>query len=236
METTNLNREVEREGFCVIDDVFSENEIGQILSNLSQATANNTNFRISTDLFAIRQVLKEVPVMVGLVFNSNLKSIINQFGAPAYFVVKSIYFDKPEQSNWVVAWHRDLTINVRERHDQHSEYKAWIKKNGQYSVQPPTNLLRNNITIRIHLDDTDESNGALKVIPGSHNTNTPEEYNDKTKEVIVRVKRGGIMLMKPLLLHASGKTTNGKPRRVIHIELSNNSLPADMEWSEYLKV
>jgi hypothetical protein len=43
------------------------------------------------------------------------------------------------------------------------------KKNGFFSVCPPEDILKNTVTIRIHLDDADEFNGALKVIPGSHN-------------------------------------------------------------------
>lgn len=38
--------------------------------------------------------------------------------------------------------------------------------------------------------------------------------------------------MKPLLFHASNKTTNNERRRVIHIEFSNKKLPNELEWSE----
>ena len=41
-------------------------------------------------------------------------------------------------------------------------------KEGIPHVQPPTAILEQMLTVRIHLDRTDESNGALKVIPGSH--------------------------------------------------------------------
>jgi len=40
------------------------------------------------------------------------------------------------------------------------------------------------------------------------------------------------MIMKPLLFHASNKTTNNQKRRVIHIEFNNQELPYDLEWSE----
>jgi hypothetical protein len=31
------------------------------------------------------------------------------------------------------------------------------------------------------------------------------------------VKRGGVIAMRPLLIHASSKSTSGLPRRVLHI-------------------
>ena len=43
-------------------------------------------------------------------------------------------------------------------------YGPWTVKQNQYAVQPPLDILENNFTIRIHLDDTDENNGALRVI------------------------------------------------------------------------
>lgn len=104
-------------------------------------------------------------------------------------------------------------------------------------MQPPLDILENNFTIRIHLDDTDEQNGALKVVPGSHAKGIyrPETI-DWTQETAVTcaVPKGGIMLMRPLLLHASGRTVNEARRRVIHIEFSKASLPEGLHWSEAL--
>jgi ectoine hydroxylase-related dioxygenase (phytanoyl-CoA dioxygenase family) len=77
------------------------------------------------------------------------------------------------------------------------------------SVCPPEEILKNTITIRIHLDDTDEKNGCLKVIPGSHNKRlSDEEIAAIAQNTIAQnceVEAGGVHLMKPLLLHASSK-------------------------------
>jgi len=40
----------------------------------------------------------------------------------------------------------------------------------------------------------------------------------------------GIMLMRPLLLHASSKSRMGEHRRVIHIEYVACDLPAGLSW------
>jgi len=111
----------------------------------------------------------------------------------------------------------------------------WTVKGDQFAVQPPLDILRDNFTIRIHLDDTDESNGALKVIADSHlkNIYRAEDINWQEEiESTCNVKAGGIMVMRPLLMHASARTTSGKQRRVIHIEFSKAMLPVGLDWAE----
>jgi hypothetical protein len=43
------------------------------------------------------------------------------------------------------------------------------------------------------------------------------------------------MIMKPLLLHSSSRTTNNQKRRVIHIEFSNQELPKEIQWAERME-
>lgn len=195
-------------------------------------------FRKSADLFAIRQFLKELPEVMNLVFNIRLREFISTLFGPDYFVVKSIYFDKPEGSNWYVAYHQDLTISVDKRLDIPG-FGPWTVKQNQFAVQPPLDVLENNFTIRIHLDDTDADNGALRVVNGSHRKGIyrPENIDwSKEQESVCNVPKGGIMIMKPLLLHSSSRTTNRKKRRVIHIEFSNRELPVGLEWAERIKL
>ena len=232
----NIKENISRDGFAIIDNVFTNEEIDSLLLTISQADTSRATFRKTNDLFAIRQFLKEVPASIAKVFNSNLNKIISDLFGDDYFVVKSIYFDKPENSNWFVSYHQDLTISVDTKLDLDG-YGPWTTKQNQFAVQPPLEILQDNFTIRIHLDNTNEENGALKVIPASHlkGLYRPEtiDWNVET-ETSCKVKRGGIMLMKPLLLHSSGRTTNNNKRRVLHIEFSRKSLPADLKWAERL--
>lgn len=221
-------------GFSVISNVFSTEEIEKISEVIQNIDTSKDTFRKSEDLFAIRQFLKEIPEVKDFIFNENLKTIIREIFGGNYFVVKSIYFDKPEKSNWYVAYHQDLTISVDKKVDL-KNFGPWTTKQNQFAVQPPLDILENIFTIRIHLDDTDENNGALKVVSKSHAKGIyrPEtiDWNVET-ETIGNVEKGGIMIMKPLLLHGSNRTTNGKKRRVIHIEFSDKELPDELNWSE----
>jgi len=232
----NQKNEISDKGFTIINQVFSEKEINQIIDVIDSIDTSKETFRKSEDLFAIRQFLKEVPESRQLIFNDNIKKVINEIFGDNYFVVKSIYFDKPEKSNWYVSYHQDLTISVDKKLDLKG-FGPWTTKQNQFAVQPPIEYLKNIFTIRIHLDDTDENNGALKVVPNSHSKEIyrPEtiDWNVETEE-ICSVNKGGIMIMKPLILHGSNRTVNNKKRRVIHIEFSNLELPKELEWSERL--
>jgi ectoine hydroxylase-related dioxygenase (phytanoyl-CoA dioxygenase family) len=221
-------------GFSIIDNVYSIDEIQNILVAIDNADTNKETFRKSIDLFAIRRFLMEVPTAFDLIFTDKLKSIIQQVVGRNYFVVKSIYFDKPKTSNWYVPYHQDLTISVDKKYEIEN-FGPWTIKQNQFSVQPPIDFLENIVTIRIHLDDTDENNGALKVVASSHlkQIYRPEtiDWNIET-ETICSVKQGGLKFMKPLVLHSSSRITNNKKRRVIHIEFSNKALPNELKWAE----
>ena len=98
-------------GFTIFRDIF-EDEIENIIEVIQNIDTSKETFRKSEDLFAIRQFLKEIPEINELIFNDKIKAVIKEIFGEKYFVVKSIYFDKPEKSNWYVAYHQDLTISV----------------------------------------------------------------------------------------------------------------------------
>jgi ectoine hydroxylase-related dioxygenase (phytanoyl-CoA dioxygenase family) len=224
--------ELKANGFATIDNIYTHQEVEQILTVINQVETNKDTFRKSADLFAIRQFLKEIPAVYSHIFNKNLNNLIENSFGKGYFVVKSIYFDKPETSNWFVPFHQDLTISVDKKLNL-DNFGPWTVKQNQYAVQPPLDILENIFTIRIHLDDTDENNGALKVIPQSHLDQIfKDNFIDLSNETTCKVKKGGVMLMKPLLLHSSNRTTNNQKRRVIHIEFSNRELPNGLNWAE----
>jgi ectoine hydroxylase-related dioxygenase (phytanoyl-CoA dioxygenase family) len=233
-DLTSHAENIAKDGFTILNDIFTADEVKSAIAAIGGADQNKSTFRKTDDLFAIRQFLKEVPAINNLILNDKLKQVIHELFGEAYFVVKSIYFDKPEKSNWFVAWHQDLTIAVDKKADLPG-YGPWTVKLNQFAVQPPVDILQDNFTIRIHLDNTDEGNGALKVILGSHSKGVYRAENinwDVEHEVSCNVNSGGIMIMRPLLMHASNRTTGNNKRRVIHIEFSRSELPKGIDWAE----
>lgn len=238
MNYTRNKIDLEENGYSILSDFYSDKEISEIVTCLQNSEQSGTSFLITKDLVAIRQLIKNVPDLSDLLFNEKLTELISNLSQSNYFLTKSIYFDKPIQSNWFVAYHQDLSISVDKKADL-KNYVNWTFKKGQYGVQPPIEVLKDTITIRIHLDKTDNGNGALKVIPKSHLNGIirveSKNWNIKN-EFICEVEKGGVMLMKPLTIHASSRTTNGKQRRVIHLEFNKHKLAEPLAWLEHYEI
>jgi len=223
----------QKEGYSIIDTMYSNDELTTIINCIKRYESNKAHID-NKNLFAIRQLIKAIPELKPYIFNNKLVDLLRHLFASDCFLTKAIYFDKPPQSNWFVSYHQDLSISVSHKADL-NEYINWTYKKGQYGVQPPLNILENTITVRIHLDDTTKHNGALRVIPKTHTKGIVRADSkdwDLTNEVVCNVHSGSIMLMKPLLLHASRKTTNNQRRRVIHLEFNNTPLDQPLEWLE----
>lgn len=236
MNISGIQQSISNKGFAIVENVFSNEEIENLVSIVSSVDTSKPTFRRTNDLFAIRQFFKEIPIAIDAVFTSKFDKLLDASFGNEYFVVKSIYFDKPGSSNWFVSYHQDLTISVDKKLEL-AGYGPWTTKHEQFAVQPPLEILQDNFTARIHLDDTTEENGALRVVPGSHTKGIyrPETINwNEEIETVCCVTRGSVMFMKPLLLHSSGRTTNNNKRRVIHIEFSRRSLPSPLQWSELI--
>lgn len=166
----------------------------------------------------------------------NSSSIRDLLPGKDYLLVRSILFDKTPKANWPVAWHQDRTIAVKERHEV-AGYGPWSLKDGAVHVQPPSELLSQVITIRVHLDDCPENNGALRIIPRSHLNGIlkKEKLSSWTERpaITLSCKAGSAILMKPLILHSSPRSVFPTHRRVVHLEFApKGSLEPPLEWME----
>jgi len=114
-------------------------------------------------------------------------------------------------------------------------FGPWSVKDGMTHVQAPVEVLGKMLAVRIHLDDCDEGNGALRVLPGTHRlgrlgSERIQELRAEKSDVVCPARAGDVMLMRPLLLHASGKSQGNGHRRVLHIEYAGFELPEGLRW------
>jgi len=150
-------------------------------------------------------------------------------------IVRVIFFDKTPDKNWLVTWHQDKTIALNKK-ENISGWGPWSIKDNTHHVQPSLEVLNKMVTFRLHLDNTNENNGCLKVIPKSHELGilTQEQLAEVTKtneSYICEAKEGDLLIMKPHILHSSSKSLNPSHRRVVHVEYSNYQLPSELKWA-----
>jgi ectoine hydroxylase-related dioxygenase (phytanoyl-CoA dioxygenase family) len=167
--------------------------------------------------------------------SSAIDEIVAAVLGPGAIPVRGILFDKTSAANWKVPWHQDVTIAVAERLEVDG-YGPWSLKDGVTHVQPPESVLERMVTVRIHLDDCPEENGALKVITGSHRRGKIPER--KIAGIVadgeVRVceaRAGGVLVMRPLLVHSSSAAEVPGHRRVLHFDFAAGELHGGMKWA-----
>lgn len=230
-----IERMLQRDGFVLLPSVLSENEVCALVSTVNAEPFSSAGVMRSVQRYAIRRVMQQVPGINQRIWNARLTAIVNEILGPDAFVTKSIWFEKPPGGNWFVGWHQDISISVSHRAEVPG-YSRWTAKHGMIAVVPPVAVLERTLTVRIHLDDADGSNGAVRVLPGSHRNGIVSTQVDDEKAVTCAVPRGGIMLMRPLLFHASSRSLTNRPRRVLHIELNDLELDGGLSWAERMAI
>jgi len=217
------------DGYQVIPTLFEPLTVDQLL-HLIQANPINAGF-------GIREFLPNNPEITEVLRNESAfcQLIRQHLSSPT--CIRSIYFDKPPNANWVVGWHQDLTVNLNSKPEEEDWQNVRSIKQ-RIVAQPPLVFLENMVTVRLHLDDTDDSNGALRVIPGTHQngvirTDSPNMTTLQEAVVVCHINRGGAMLMKPLMLHASRRSKdNHSSRRVIHLEFASGETIGSLDLQE----
>lgn len=224
-----IAKRLEYKGFGILNHVYSKRDIRKLKARLDTYLRENNE-----QTFGMREVIKKMPELKEILFNKNFRKLIRSIDKEV-FLTKAIYFDKSPKDNWYVTWHQDVPINVSEKKEIKG-FKSWTNKKGVISVCPTEDISKNTFAMRIHLDDTTIKNGALKVIPGSHNKRLNDDeiklITSNSIPFISEVGSGGVQLIKPLLLHASSETTVQRRRRVLHLEFSSIELPNGLEYAE----
>jgi ectoine hydroxylase-related dioxygenase (phytanoyl-CoA dioxygenase family) len=138
---------------------------------------------------------------------------------------RATLFEKTGQANWLIAWHQDRGLPLMETFDA-PDWGPWTMKDGVRHALAPAWALERVIALRLHLDDSTAVNGPLRVIPGSHLHGVLSDADvlkraSQGSEIECTVPKGGVIAMRPLLIHASSKCVADLPRRVLHIEYAD---------------
>ena len=166
--------------------------------------------------------------------SAKLVSLLKSVTGLSAFPVRVIFFDKNPEANWLVPWHQDLAIAVAERIETPG-FTGWSVKDEALHVHPPREILESMVTVRLHLDDSEASNGALKFLPETHRhgklgTAEISKWTTNGEPVVCELLKGDALLMRPLLLHASAPAEDPRHRRVLHIEYATQELPNGLRW------
>jgi hypothetical protein len=210
-------------GFAIHAQVFEPSEMSRVLQTLATAEVARTKA-------GIRHLLS-VPMVRDLAQDPRLRGRARQFLGPDAVPFRATLFDKSQAANWLVVWHQDTALPLRARIEDDG-WGPWSSKGGMLYAHAPAWALGRVVALRVHLDDSTLTNGPLRVLPHSHVHGVLDEREIEHRARAVAAvdcvaPAGGVVAMRPLVVHASSKSTDARPRRVLHIEYADALSLAD---------
>jgi ectoine hydroxylase-related dioxygenase (phytanoyl-CoA dioxygenase family) len=138
---------------------------------------------------------------------------------------RATLFEKSTDANWLVMWHQDTALPIEVAFDSPG-WGPWSRKGGIPYAHAPAWALERIVALRLHLDASHSDNGPLRILPGSHTAGVLTDQQvfalaAKEQSVECTAPRGGIITMRPLLVHSSSKARSSDARRVLHIEYAD---------------
>jgi len=208
---------VESDGFVIAPEVLARTEIDALLDALERTplARSRAGIRHAMRSSAVASVATD-PRLCGLA-----SSLLRAQAIPYHATL----FDKSPNSNWLVVWHQDTALSQREQREMPG-WGPWSIKEGVRYAHAPAHALKEVLALRLHIDDSTLENGPLKVLPGTHTQGVFSDdqihsLSEEIQPVDCIASKGGVVAMRPLLIHASSKSKSDQRRRVLHIEYTS---------------
>lgn len=204
----------EDHGFSIHSQLVSVGECNRLIADLSAPSLPRTRA-------GVRHLMSH-PAIRTLAHDPRLIQIARRALGKAAVPFRATLFDKSPASNWLIPWHQDTALPLTSRFDAPG-WGPWSRKADVCYTHAPAWALARVIALRLHLDESAADNGPLRVIPDSHTSGILTdariaEIVRSAEAVACLVQLGGILAMRPLLVHSSSKALTDAPRRVVHIE------------------
>lgn len=212
-----LGNPILEQGFAIVPEVLGDREVGVLLDKLQ-------GIDLPRSRAGVRHAMK-ADAVASVAKDERMLRIAQEVLDDGAFPFRATLFAKSPTANWLVVWHQDTALPLRDKRDA-AGWGPWSVKDGVTYAHAPASALEQVLALRLHLDDSTAENGPLRVLPGTHRLGvlSDEQLHDlanRVPEVECVVPKGGVLAMRPLIVHASSKSRTEMPRRVLHIEYAS---------------
>jgi hypothetical protein len=229
---------MDNDGFVLLPAVFAVDEVETIAAQLTSALAQaegDLAIRTRGDIvYAARNVDLWFPAVKTLWRKPVLIELLRDLLGDDFGLVRVLFFDKPQEQPWSLPWHKDMTIAVQDNRLPSDHFRNPTTKAGIPHVEAPESVLEKMLTLRLHLDEVDDSNGPLLVVPASHYSGKQVVAGGTVEKILAG--RGDVLAIRPLVSHSSPvpKPAAGRGRRILHFEFAASRwLPDGYRWRSF---
>lgn len=224
-DLTGAIAETNLQGFAVVQQYFTTQTLDVLLrehDRLERGEASLGNLLNRSDVVGN---MAFDPVTLNLV-----KGIIGEEAIP----VTAFFLNKTKHNNWALPWHQDIKVAV-DAFVEAEGYSGWTNESGIIHVVPPWRFLDRMLSVRFNLDDSDDENGGLQVLPCTHQegllSNEALAYKvNMIAPVQCASPAGSITLLKALTLHRSEASRTLRNRRILQIEYCGEQLHDNLKF------
>lgn len=191
-------------GFLQLPQVLPPNELHQLRAAVDCISAMGAQFSDNAVIDASGQpfvvavdkiVAHSNSVFAALLGSPLLLSIAESLCGADFFPVQDFIVIKTLGDHNEVKWHQDVVTKAHEK----------------------------TFMIGFYLDPTDDANGALRIIPGSHQSDLSICELEKMAYQSLDMQAGGILIHNLKLAHSSGELSTFAQRRVVYFEFMSGS-------------
>jgi hypothetical protein len=116
-------------GVEIVPNVLDQSEAANVATELQHSTLERSR--------AGARHLMHVPVVKRIACDSRLVTIAARFVGPTALPFRATLFDKSAANNWLVGWHQDTALPLRERRDIPGWEPRSIKAGITYATHRP---------------------------------------------------------------------------------------------------
>lgn len=204
-------------GFRIVNGLLSVDECDALSMTLSA--------RVSRSRAGARHLMN-VPGVAILSRDPRLLELARRELGIQPFPFRATLFEKTRTANWLVVWHQDTALPLQNCFEAPG-WGPWSRKAGVDYSHAPAWALERVVALRVYLDESTSNNGPLRVVPQSHLLGVLSD--DEISTAVRRrgfeechVSKGGVLVMRPLIIHSSSKSRGISSRRVLHLEYADS--------------
>ncbi|MBS9768860.1 MAG: hypothetical protein KGV44_15165 [Flavobacteriaceae bacterium] len=210
-----------KKGFFISEDFYTKSELRKIEKYIKTSDKNI--------------LLDENGKLLTTLLNENLKKLLKKIDNRV-FLVDAIW----NNTQISFDFQQKIELPMTEREIPKNLTLWGYPATENYEKVDKKSLYEHTFAIQIFLKNTDEKTGALQLVQGSHQRElSPLEISlitNNTTPSVCNVKKGGIVVYKPMLIQKICPSESPKLKPSITLYFSSYALPVHYIWNNKIEI